>query len=481
LKGENYHVAHGGSRNIINGHMKVADPKLHAWRGQLWGLDIVKLYPAGNRARGFFPKDLNDYAIFGEPVYAPCTGQVLAVENNLPDLIPPESDTVNKAGNYVLLRCGENTAVLLAHFKQGSVTVQPEQMVAVGDRLGAIGNSGNTSEPHLHISAQYGAGSQTILDADPRPIVFSGRWLVRNDRVPNITLPFRQPASASGEILRFEANPESGFSWPYYLYIPDRARTASRDGEKITLLVFPNNTGQPSDDFQVHDEAAREKVEQFVDFPHKLGTPMLVPVFPRPWNIYTHALDRATMQTQIPNLKRLDLQLIAMIDDASRRFVEEGARVDERVLIMGFSASGMTANRFTLLHPQRVRGAAVGSPGGWPIIPIESWKGNTLDYPIGTANVEQLTGQPFNLEVYKSIPQLFYLGDQDHDDAVAEEDRDLVHSLFGQTQRERWSAAEEVYRHVGINAEFRLYPGTGHEISSEMWRDTIRFLNEALQ
>jgi hypothetical protein len=178
-----FHVAHGGSRKIINGHMKVAARDLYPWRGQMWGLDVFKLYPAGNRTRGFFPETLEDYAIFGEPVYAPCGGEVVATETELPDLIPPDTDTVNKAGNYVLLTCGDEAVILLAHLKQGSVTVRPGEWVTGGDRLGEIGNSGNTTEPHLHISAQHGIGDETILDAEPRAMTFDGDWLVRNDVV----------------------------------------------------------------------------------------------------------------------------------------------------------------------------------------------------------------------------------------------------------------------------------------------------------
>jgi hypothetical protein len=178
-----FHVAHGGSRKIINAHMKVAAPDLHEWRGQMWALDIVKLYTAGNRARGFFPEELHDYAIFGEPVYAPCTGEVVAVESELPDLIPPESDSVNKAGNHVLLKCADEAVVLLAHLKRGSVVVEPGQRVAVGDLLGEVGNSGNTSEPHLHVHGQHDVGDKTILDAEPLPVTLDGTWPVRNDRL----------------------------------------------------------------------------------------------------------------------------------------------------------------------------------------------------------------------------------------------------------------------------------------------------------
>ena len=183
LRGGRFHVAHGGSKPIVNAHMKVADPELWAWRGQMWALDVVALSPAGNRARGLFPKDLDKYAIFGEPVYAPCAGRVVAVEDGLPDLTPPESDPENKAGNYVLLRRPDGVVVLLAHLRQGSVAVELGERVEEGALLGEVGNSGNTTEPHLHVNAQQGVGEETVLDAEPLPARFDGRWLVRNDLV----------------------------------------------------------------------------------------------------------------------------------------------------------------------------------------------------------------------------------------------------------------------------------------------------------
>jgi hypothetical protein len=181
LRGGAFYVASGGSQALMNPHMKVAQPGLEHWRGQLWALDVVELYPSGNRARGLYPTALDRFAIFDTPVYAPCAGQVEAVENTLSDLVPPARDTTNKAGNYVLLRCGPEAYVLLAHLKEGSVTVGPSDSVSTGTRLGAIGNSGNSWAPHLHINAQRGPGGTTILDADPRPMTFDGRFPVRND------------------------------------------------------------------------------------------------------------------------------------------------------------------------------------------------------------------------------------------------------------------------------------------------------------
>jgi len=87
---------------------------------------------------------------------------------------------MRKAGNYVVLCCGPGAYVFLAHLQHESVQVEPGDSVSTGRQLAAIGNSGNSWEPHLHLSAQRSAGAATVLDADPRPLTFDGRFPIRN-------------------------------------------------------------------------------------------------------------------------------------------------------------------------------------------------------------------------------------------------------------------------------------------------------------
>lgn len=56
------------------------------------------------------------------------------------------------AGNHVIIE-GEGVFIALCHLKRGSVCVRPGQLVGVGDAIGACGNSGNSTEPHLHVQA----------------------------------------------------------------------------------------------------------------------------------------------------------------------------------------------------------------------------------------------------------------------------------------------------------------------------------------
>jgi dienelactone hydrolase len=212
---------------------------------------------------------------------------------------------------------------------------------------------------------------------------------------------------------------------------------------------------------------------------------VLMPVFPRPktdWQIYTHALDRDSLTTDKKEYRRFDLQLIAMIDDARARMRRKQLRFDERVLINGFSATGMLANRFTFLHPTRVKAAAIGSPGGWPMAPASEFGGKALRYPIGTSDFKTVTGGKLDLKNLRRVPLFVFMGDQDDNDSVPfrdsyeEEDKSLIFELFGKTPVERWEVSKRLYAENKLNAEFKLYPNVKHTITPEMRGEVRAFL-----
>ena len=68
-------------------------------------------------------------------------------------------------GNHVVIDHGNGEYSLFAHLKQGSVRVKPGQRVAAGDRLGAMGMSGDAFLVHLHYQLQSGAGFEEGLPA----------------------------------------------------------------------------------------------------------------------------------------------------------------------------------------------------------------------------------------------------------------------------------------------------------------------------
>ena len=161
-----YLVAQGGSHSAANYHAQ------HPV--QRYAVDVVKLNRAGMRARGLYPNDARRYAIFGDTVVSPCDGVVVAAVDAFPDAARISLDEKNPAGNHVIVRCGD-VNVALAHLQRGSVSVRANATIARNTPIGRVGNSGNSSEPHLHVHGERnGAGV---------PLRFDGQWLVRNSIV----------------------------------------------------------------------------------------------------------------------------------------------------------------------------------------------------------------------------------------------------------------------------------------------------------
>lgn len=272
-------------------------------------------------------------------------------------------------------------------------------------------------------------------------------------------------------VRHFAAAPEAGYRADFYLYVSPGAKRAAKAGEPAVLLVQPNNTGRLSDDAGFTRRDAWLMGYGRKSLADQLGVVLLVPAFLRPaddWEVYTHALDRDVFTTERPELARPDLQLLAMIDTARADLAARGLPTRKRVLMQGFSASGMFANRFTALHPGRVLAAAVGSPGGWPIAPAVAGA-DSLAYPAGVADLEALTGTPFDAASFSAVPQLFVMGDRDHNDGLdhrdgwEEEAAAQVDRLFGNDPQARWPLAESLYRKAGVDARFVLVPGVGHD------------------
>jgi Peptidase family M23 len=196
LRGGDYLILNGGSDIRINAHLKLLDesvPRFRAYRGSSYGVDIIQIDQFGLRAKGLVPSNPSAYRIYGEPVLAPCRGKIVQAIDGLPDMTIPAIDRVNRAGNHVILRCGE-IDVLLAHFRPQSLLVQTGMDVQVDDRIAEVGNSGASDEPHLHIHAQRPGPTVAPFAGDPLSMRFTGRFLIRGDRV---TMPISN-GEASG-------------------------------------------------------------------------------------------------------------------------------------------------------------------------------------------------------------------------------------------------------------------------------------------
>ena len=160
-----FYVAHGGGNPLINYHS--SHPP------QRYALDIAELDAFGRRAGGIAPAALESYVIYGRETVSPCAGEVTAAIDGIPDNRIGETNRNDVAGNHVVIAC-EGIDLTLAHFRPGTLAVETGDSVNAGQPLGEVGNSGNSTEPHLHIHAVPSGGEEGV------PLALDGAFLVRN-------------------------------------------------------------------------------------------------------------------------------------------------------------------------------------------------------------------------------------------------------------------------------------------------------------
>jgi len=284
-------------------------------------------------------------------------------------------------------------------------------------------------------------------------------------------------------LLVVKKNPGKGFSNDYILFIPKGTPL----NKELVLLVEPNNTGKLSDSIEVHqrhaiDLASVRSVGNNIST--ELKIPLLVPVFPRLESqplIYTHALDRDVMEEQSPELKRLDLQLLEMINDAKNMLSSMHINVAPKFFMNGFSASGTFTNRFSLLHPEKIKAAAMGGFNGKLMLPQKEINGIQLNYPLGTNDFAALFGKDFDADTYKTVPQFIYMGKLDdndavqYDDAYSEAERTIINNNIGSQVQERYMACQKIYQQHNLTPIFRTYENVGHWTTAAINLEVIKF------
>ena len=167
-----------------------------------FAIDFVPVDESGRSAPITFasllrPEPVARFPGFGRLVLAPTDGVVVAVHGSQPDHaafrgLPSLGYALTQArraaagwptlaGNHVMIKTRGGPVVALCHLQQNSVRVEPGQRVEVGEALANCGNTGNSTEPHLHLQA---ISSVDVMSANAVPITLLG-GLPRNGEVVN--------------------------------------------------------------------------------------------------------------------------------------------------------------------------------------------------------------------------------------------------------------------------------------------------------
>ena len=160
----------GGDTKELNQH--------HDAPNQKYAFDFLRVDDSGKTHRDE-GKQNEDYFAFGQQVAAPADGIVTDVIRGVRDNTPGSMNPYSALGNAVMVKHREHEVSVLAHFKQGSIQVNVGDRVRRGQVLGLCGNSGNSSEPHIHYHLQ---NTSVVQDGTGIKCVFSGIVVSRDDK-----------------------------------------------------------------------------------------------------------------------------------------------------------------------------------------------------------------------------------------------------------------------------------------------------------
>lgn len=149
---------------------------------QRYAIDWVKVDDGGNWFSGDESINENHYA-HGQDVIAPNDGEVVKVVNGYPDNIPGQlaDGSTPLAGNYVVLKTQQDEYLMLAHLLVDSIVVKEGDMIEKGFTIAKIGNSGNSSAPHLHfqLTDMIDLDSPSSLNSIGQPFVIDSFNVMR--------------------------------------------------------------------------------------------------------------------------------------------------------------------------------------------------------------------------------------------------------------------------------------------------------------
>ena len=172
-------VAWGGTTIELNQHHEVPC--------QRYAFDFLVADESG-KTHGGDGNKCEDYYAFGKKVLCPADGIVTDVITGVRDNSPPSMNEYSAMGNSVIIRHAEREVSVIAHFKDGSILVKPGEEVTKGQIIGLCGNSGNSSEPHIHYhlqntpALQDGTGIQCFFD---KVVLFeNGKAVEKSDYSP---------------------------------------------------------------------------------------------------------------------------------------------------------------------------------------------------------------------------------------------------------------------------------------------------------
>ena len=185
-----YILPFDGEWLVFNGG--ISKKSSHSWsiKSQKYAYDFIMIDYKGNSYKGS-KKDPESYYCFAQNILAPADGIIVEVRENCSESkifgLGPILDTYIKdiRGNYIVIQHEGGECSTLAHLKKDSILVKVGQTVKQGSVIAQCGNTGNSSEPHLHFQVQTGKSFFFSVSA---PVKFSNISTTISDSYENLYL-----------------------------------------------------------------------------------------------------------------------------------------------------------------------------------------------------------------------------------------------------------------------------------------------------
>ncbi len=187
FEGEWYTANGGVTKNIS-----------HSWDilPQRFAYDFIIVDEDGKSYDGD-QKDLHSYYCYGKDILAPADGTVVSIKNSFPDCRimdggQTDPDTVDIGGNRIIIKHASNEYSAICHLMPGSIVVRKGQKVRRGEMIAKCGNSGNTTEPHVHFQVQNTAGFYSSIGLPVHFVNIQKKLYAMNHMVDTRPLPEKE-------------------------------------------------------------------------------------------------------------------------------------------------------------------------------------------------------------------------------------------------------------------------------------------------
>ncbi|MFO7797123.1 MAG: hypothetical protein ACQERB_08085 [Promethearchaeati archaeon] len=277
---------------------------------------------------------------------------------------------------------------------------------------------------------------------------------------------------------KIEMRTTAGYNWWYY--IPESLHKSD------FTYIFLEESHAQIEDYNNLTEDAKINLEGWKIISEMKKYILVTVAIPRNFSrgYYPQGINWYSLNNSTPEFYyRPDLKVNTIISEFLSNLTNAGYSISEKILVSGFSAGGMWANRYTLLHPDRIKAVAIGQAGGWLAMPISEYNGSELNWPMGINDFYNLTGSEYyKQELLKSVPQFIFIGDSDNSSTYHTEPwlTEEEIKIWGNSDPERLETQCNYLQNSSYNVRFKKYSDVEHSFTINMKLDVLEFFDVIL-